>query len=355
MFCRFLLSPLLRLITGSDIVSGRNSGAINFWISRPVLKKRSSLGVALAALPLLGLAACGGSSTPAPEPVLLSQFNAKTDRFGVVSTVGKPEGTIVREGRSCDIYKIYTTGLTAGGRAAMKAGEVLTSVATLGLAQIVWAPVKAGTRPQQHTTLFCFGKDDKLVDLYDKDPTDSGPPDHIILNKTAYATPVNAPPAPENAITQPASPAVIAVDGSSTGAGATGLPVPATVPSAPVTTVAEQEGVSAVTTPGKAESAIDHTAFDAATGQKTIYLKQATPEAAAGAGSIGLNNVSREAVAGTTRVKTGDVIIPANATADDLNTLSGRKSSQANRAALGNPAAPSSASTAQALSENPAL
>ena len=129
---------------------------------------------------LLLLAACS-SGMPAPEPVLLSQFNQNTDRFGVVSTVGKAEGTIQKNGRSCDIYKIYTTGLTAGGRAAMKAGEVVTSVATLGLAQVIWAPVKAGTRPQLHTVLFCFGSNDKLVDIYDKDPTDSTGPDHLII------------------------------------------------------------------------------------------------------------------------------------------------------------------------------
>ncbi|MCI1374193.1 MAG: hypothetical protein LKH33_08655 [Acetobacter sp.] len=145
----------------------------------------------ISSVPLLLLAACG-SGTPAPEPVLMSQFNQNSDRFGVVSTVGKAEGTIQKSGRSCDIYKIYTTGLTAGGRAAMKAGEIVTSVATLGLAQVIWAPVKAGTRPQLHTVLFCFGSDDKLVDIYDKDPTDSTGPDHLIINRAVYNAPVAA-------------------------------------------------------------------------------------------------------------------------------------------------------------------
>jgi len=161
---------------------------------------RSLVSSGLVGSTLLLLTACGGS-TPAPEPVLLSQFNKNTDRFGVISTVGKADGTVTKNDRSCDIYKIYTTGLTAGGRAAMKAGEVVTSIATLGLAQMVWAPVNAGTRPQLHTVLFCFGSNDRLVDIFDKDPTDSGAPDHLIIDAAAYSKPVvlqaaAAPPVP---------------------------------------------------------------------------------------------------------------------------------------------------------------
>ena len=35
-------------------------------------------------------------------------------------------------------------------------GEVLTDVATLGLAEIIWTPIQAGPRPTQHTVLFCY-------------------------------------------------------------------------------------------------------------------------------------------------------------------------------------------------------
>ncbi|MCI1517771.1 MAG: hypothetical protein LKH45_11170 [Acetobacter sp.] len=71
----------------------------------------------------------------------------------------------------------------------------------------------------------------------------------------------------------------------------------------------------------------------------TLQQKTVEPEASAKAGTIGLDNVSREAVDGTNRVRTGQVIIPADATADDLNSLSAQKSAQANRAALGAAAA----------------
>lgn len=251
------------------------------------------------------LAACGGG-VPAPEPVLLSQFNQNTDRFGVVSTVGKPEGTIQKSGRPCDIYKIYTSGLTAGGRAAMKAGEVVTSVATLGLAQIVWAPVKAGTRPQQHTVLFCFGPDDKLVDIYDKDPTDSDGPDHLILNRTAYSKPV---------VVQPA------------------------VPSSPVEVAAQPEQAAVVTSPG-APAAIEAVApapgapTKTADGAPIIYEKPVAPKAAADAGAISLDNMAQEATTGRAQVQTGAAKVGADASADDLNSISSDKAVAANRAAL---------------------
>lgn len=64
----------------------------------------------------------------------------------------------------------------------MKAGEVLTSVATLGLAQVISAPVKAGTRPQLHTVLFCYGRTDEFVDIYDPDPTSLHEQDNMILS-----------------------------------------------------------------------------------------------------------------------------------------------------------------------------
>ncbi|KXV02700.1 hypothetical protein AD929_01970 [Gluconobacter potus] len=251
------------------------------------------------------LAACGGGM-PAPEPVLLSQFNQNTDRFGVVSTVGKPEGTIQKSGRPCDIYKIYTSGLTAGGRAAMKAGEVVTSVATLGLAQIVWAPVKAGTRPQQHTVLFCFGPDDKLVDIYDKDPTDSDGPDHLILNRTAYSRPV---------VVQPA------------------------VPVSPVEVAAQPEQ-AAVVTPPEAPAAIEAVApapgapTKTADGAPIIYEKPVAPKAAADAGAITLDNMAQEATTGRAQVQTGAAKVGADASADDLNSISSDKAAAANKAAL---------------------
>lgn len=171
--------------------------AQDLWRNSPMPSAFRRPVTFLLAGALVALSGCG-SSTPAPEPVRLSQFHKGADRFSVITAVGKPDGTVQREGRDCDIYRLYTTGLSAAGRAGMTAGEVVTGIATLGLSEAVWAPVKAGTRPQQHTVLFCF-RDDRLVDLYDKDPTTSRAADHMILDRDAYSRPVVAkvlPPEP---------------------------------------------------------------------------------------------------------------------------------------------------------------
>ncbi|WP_259650138.1 hypothetical protein [Gluconacetobacter diazotrophicus] len=257
------------------------------------------------------LAACGGA--PTPEPVLLGQFNQNTDRFGVISTVGKAEGTIQKDGRTCDIYKIYTTGLTAGGRAAVKAAEVLSSVATLGVAQIGWAIGKAGTRPQLHTVLFCFGPNDKLVDIFDKDPTDSTGPDHLIVNRAAYASSLAARViAPARAVPEvaaaPAAAAPVAVESA-----------PQTAP-AVVPVVGATPAQAAVSGTGEAP---------------IIYEKPVAPKASAAAGAISLDNVSQEATTGRAQVSTGSATITAGASADDLNAISARKSEAANKPALG--------------------
>ena len=82
---------------------------------------RSVLRATVAVLPL-ALCACGGSPVAdgSTEPVDLAQFNESTDRFAVLGTLGEPAGSVTHEGRRCDIYKLYTSGLGAGGKAAVK-------------------------------------------------------------------------------------------------------------------------------------------------------------------------------------------------------------------------------------------
>ncbi|MBB2170346.1 hypothetical protein HLH36_18700 [Gluconacetobacter aggeris] len=249
------------------------------------------------------LSGCGGS-TPAPEPVLLSQFSANTDRFTVVSAVGKPDGSIQKDGRNCDIYRLYTTGLTSGGRAAVKAAEVLTSVATLGVAQIGWAIGKAGTRPQVHTVLFCFASNDKLVDIYDKDPTNTSIAVHRIVNREAYSAPIVM-----QAASSPSTIAEVAASPASPSSSDTG----------PTT---DREGAGATVT------------TDPSTGAEVIHEKPVAPRKAAEAGSISLGNVSQEATTGLAQVPTEKVVVKADATAEDLNDASARQSEAANKAAL---------------------
>ncbi|GBR16792.1 hypothetical protein AA105894_1660 [Asaia spathodeae NBRC 105894] len=225
---------------------------------------------------------------------MLGQFTKDSDRFGVVSTLGRAEGVIRKDGRPCDIYRIYTSGLTSGGRAALKAGEVLTSVATLGVAQFFWIPIKAGTRPQQHTVLFCYGPNDHLVDLYDTDPTSTHEQDHRILDEVAYGQPVSlgAPTGP----TEGATPLVPGVTSAS-------IPASSAVVDAPL--------VSSPSAP-------------------VIYEKAVTPLPPAESGTISLDTVSREATNGRATISTGKATISQDASSDDLNNISANKAEKAN-------------------------
>lgn len=268
----------------------------------------------------LTLSACASQSEEGrSEPIDMSQFSEGTDHFKVVSIIGEPTMKIAHEGRECDVYHLYTRGLGAGGKAAMKAAEVLTSIATLGVAQAVWAPINAGTHPNIHTVLFCFAQNDQLVDIFDKNPTNGSKPLHTIINQQLYSTPVIATAAPADSTTTPV-------------AAAATTPT-ATDPNAePAVIVAEPKAESPAPL---AASEVDHVTIDPTTGRKTYYEKAATPKAAAPAGTISLDSVSQEAINGTHTVNTGRVQISSTADADDLNSISQQKAARANTPALG--------------------
>jgi hypothetical protein len=120
----------------------------------------------------LGMTACStGMEASRPVPVDLSQFHTGDSRFNVVSVAGAPQGSITDATGPCDIYKLYTTGLGGFGKGVVTAGETITDIGTLGLAEIIWTPVQAGTRPREHTVMFCYDKDDKLVSVLSRDPS----------------------------------------------------------------------------------------------------------------------------------------------------------------------------------------
>lgn len=258
------------------------------------------LAVALALSGCTGGPAADGNT----EPVDLAQFNESSDRFTVVSTLGEPAGSVTHEHRRCDIYKLYTSGLGAGGKAAVKAAEVLTSVATLGLAQIIWAPVRAGTRPKQHTVLMCYAANDGLVEIFDKNPNDDSPAEVRVVNQTLYATPVAV--AATRAVTEAEQPPIALA------------PATGTVSAAPGS---DPDAASTAVPPAQPD-------------EPQVTGPTATPMAAPAAGSIDLNNVSREAIDGPNQVHPGRVVVPDHASADDLNALSAIRSQRADAPAL---------------------
>jgi hypothetical protein len=125
-----------------------------------------------AVLAILALSACStGMEESRPVPVDLSKAKPGESRLNVVSTFGAPSGQISTSTGSCDIYSMYTSGLGGFGKGVVTGGEVLTDVATLGLAEVIWTPVQSATRPAKHTVLFCYNKNDQLVSVSNKNPT----------------------------------------------------------------------------------------------------------------------------------------------------------------------------------------
>jgi hypothetical protein len=124
--------------------------------------------VALLTAALTVTSCSPGMEARRPTPVDIGQFKPGQTRLAIVSTLGAPEGQISTADGNCDLYSLYTTGLGGLGKGLVTAGEVLTDVATLGLAEIVWTPVQAGTQPAKHTVTVCYTKEDTSISIADK-------------------------------------------------------------------------------------------------------------------------------------------------------------------------------------------
>ncbi len=78
---------------------------------------------------------------------------------------------LVKNGdQSCDVYKLYTRGPGGVGKGVIAAGEGAADVVTLGLAEVIFTPLEAGTRNARHSVTFCYEKDGKLLSFNDAPP-----------------------------------------------------------------------------------------------------------------------------------------------------------------------------------------
>ena len=105
-----------------------------------------------------------------PTPVDTSQFAVGERRVQVVESIGAPTANVKDRYQSCDVYKLYTRGPGGLCEGVIAASEGAADVVTLGLAEVLFTPLEAGTRNAKHTVTFCYGKDDKLVSLNDAPP-----------------------------------------------------------------------------------------------------------------------------------------------------------------------------------------
>jgi hypothetical protein len=87
-----------------------------------------------------------------------------------VEAIGAPTANVKNGDQSCDVYKLYTRGPGGVGKGVIAAGEGAADVVTLGLAEVLFTPLEAGTRNAKHTATFCYGKDGKPASFNDAPP-----------------------------------------------------------------------------------------------------------------------------------------------------------------------------------------
>jgi hypothetical protein len=118
---------------------------------------------------LAGLSLCSCSpvlEATRPAPVDLARFTPGEPRTAIMDTLGTPQGGSAAQGdRSCDYYRLHTSGPGDAGKGAIAAGEVVADVFTLGLAEVVLTPVEAATRDKRHVVAFCYATDQTLVSV----------------------------------------------------------------------------------------------------------------------------------------------------------------------------------------------
>jgi hypothetical protein len=114
----------------------------------------------------------GGCSTVMeanrPDPVDLQKYSVGEKRMDVIARLGAPESSVKDGDKSCDIYKLYTRGVTKVDKGAIILGEAAADVFTLGLAEAVTTTGEAVTKNKKHTVLICYSVEDLLVSILDE-------------------------------------------------------------------------------------------------------------------------------------------------------------------------------------------
>jgi hypothetical protein len=83
----------------------------------------------------------------------------------VVESLGAPDTTVQQGAESCDVYKLYTGGVSGAGKGVIVLGEAAADVFTLGLTEVVLTPTEALTKSQKHPVSFCYGADGILASV----------------------------------------------------------------------------------------------------------------------------------------------------------------------------------------------
>ncbi len=86
----------------------------------------------------------------------------------MLSRLGSPTSSVQDGINSCDVYKLYTNGVSRVGKGAIIATEAAADFFTLGLAEVVATPGEAATKNKLLTVLVCYAPDQTLVSITDE-------------------------------------------------------------------------------------------------------------------------------------------------------------------------------------------
>jgi hypothetical protein len=100
-----------------------------------------------------------------PNPIDLSQFHPGDNRTSIVRILGPPI-TSDNDGKKwCDVYHLYTHGPNLARKSGISLLEVGADVFTLGLAEVVTAPLEAATENDRYPVTFCYSQGALLLSV----------------------------------------------------------------------------------------------------------------------------------------------------------------------------------------------
>jgi hypothetical protein len=162
---------------------------------------------AIAALAAVFLGSCSTvMEYNRPEATNLKQFYVGEKRIDVISNIGSPTTSVKDGDNSCDVYSLYTSGVSRAGKAGIILVEGAADFFTLGLTEVIATPAEAASKSKRHTVMLCYSASETLSEVRNNGKTVAGniglPPDRSGESPLAPAT----APAPAPAVISTAKP-----------------------------------------------------------------------------------------------------------------------------------------------------
>ena len=106
-----------------------------------------------------------------PEATNLKQFYVGEKRVDVISNIGPPTTSVKDGDNSCDVYSLYTSGVSRAGKAGIIFVEGAADFLTLGLTEVIATPAEAASKSKRHTVMLCYSANESLSEVRDNGKT----------------------------------------------------------------------------------------------------------------------------------------------------------------------------------------